>query len=91
MMATLKTPVKFMDFIMETMSKKVYMVLHENTHNLWVIPDGGGSEPTELPKRLVNMAYVKVDPRVVRVLYGEEGTVNNTDTNELPSDSSGEL
>lgn len=88
-MATLKTPVKFMDFIMETMSKKVYMVLHENTHNVWVIPDGGGAEPTELPKRMINMAYVKVDPRVVRVLYGEEGTAIANDSTVPTSPSEG--
>jgi len=76
-MSTLKESVKYMDAIMEKMNKKVYLVLHEELHNIWVIRDGGGEPPFQLAKRLVNLSYTKVDPTVVRVLYGE---VDNTST-----------
>jgi hypothetical protein len=84
-MATLKIPLNHLDSIMETMSKKVYTVLFETVHNLWVQIDGGKEEPFELPKRLVNMAYVKVDPKVVRVLYGEE----NSNSSDAPVSEQG--
>lgn len=68
-MATLKTPVKFMDALMDKMTKKIYIVLHEEMHHVWVIPDGGGVAPFELHKSKINLAYMVVDPVVARVLY----------------------
>lgn len=78
-MATLRTPVKFLDFIMDKVTKDLYMVLHEELYSVWVIKDGGGAAPFEMTKHKINLAFVKVDPKVVRVLYGNEETDSNTD------------
>lgn len=83
-MATLRTPVKFLDFLMDKMTKDLYMVLHEELHHVWVIKDGGGAAPFEMPKNKINLAFTKVDPKVVRVLYGNEEANSN---NDKPSDS----
>jgi hypothetical protein len=70
-MSTLKEELKAYDFIMDKMKKdKTYMVLHEDLHDVHVWCEGDA--PITLPKRMVNMAYIKVDPKVVKVLYGEK-------------------
>ena len=71
-MSTLRQPLKFMDCIMDKKNtEKMYMVLHETVHNMWVIDLDGAKEPFELPKRQINMVYIKVDPKTVKVLYSE--------------------
>ena len=71
-MSTLREPLKHLDFIMDKYKKEViYMVLHEELHSVWVIADGGGAPPFELPKTKINQAFIKVDPKVVKVLYGD--------------------
>jgi len=77
-MSTLRQPVKFLDTLMNKVNKtEFYMVLYEDLHNLWVIDIDGKQPPKEMPKRMVNLAYIKVDPKVVKVLYGEENEKNN--------------
>ncbi len=71
-MATLRTPVKYLDAIMDKISKQVFIVLHEELHQVWVIKDGGGEAPFEMAKSKINLAFTKVDPKVVRVLYGKD-------------------
>jgi hypothetical protein len=78
-MATLRTPVKYLDCLMDKISKEMFTVLHEELHSVWVIKDGGGAAPFEMPKHKINLAFTKVDPKVVRVLYGNEEVDNNTD------------
>lgn len=71
-MSTLRNPLKYLDFIMNKKNpEEVYMVLHEEMHNIWVIKHGGGEAPKEFPKRVVNMVYIKCDPKVVDVLFSE--------------------
>lgn len=75
-MSTLREPLKAYDFIMDkTKTDKTYMVLHEDLHDVHVWCEG--EAPQQLPKRMINMTYIKVDPKVVKVLYGES---DNTDT-----------
>lgn len=81
-MATLRTPVKFMDAIMDKLSKQIFIVLHEELHKVWVIRDGGGQEPFQLEKNKINLAYIKVDPTVVRVLYGKDGVDFNSESDK---------
>lgn len=83
-MATLRTPVKFLDFLMDKVTKELYMVLHEEAHYVWIIKDGGGAAPFVMPKHKINLAFIKVDPKVVRVLYANEEANSN---NDKPSDS----
>lgn len=75
-MATLRTPVQFLDFLMDKITKELFMVLHEELHYVWVIKDGGGEAPFEMPKNKINLGFTKVDPKVVRVLYGDESSEN---------------
>jgi len=81
-MSTLIQKLQYNDAIMDKITKKVYIVLHEELHFVWVIPDGGGEAPSELRKSKINLGYTKVDPTVVRVLYGKEGTDINGDANK---------
>ena len=83
-MSTLRSPVKFLDTIMNKVNKtEFYLVLHETLHNVWVIDLEGKKEPHEMPKRMINLAYIVVDSKVVKVLYGEpnEQKVDNPDAN----------
>lgn len=66
----------------------MYMVLHETTHNMWVIDMEGKEAPFELPKRMINMVYMKVDPKTVKVLFSERFEQNAEGTSEgvTPSD-----
>ncbi len=85
-MSTLRSPLKFLDTIMNKQNKtEFYMVLHETVHNLWVIDLEGKNEPKEMPKRMVNLAYIKVDPKVVRVLYGDNDAEQKNDTTAAPA------
>ena len=64
---------------MDKVSKDLFTVLHEELHNVWVIKDGGGAAPFEMPKHKINLAFTKVDPKVVRVLYGPDQTIDSSD------------
>ena len=70
-MSTLKFEVKPFDAIMDKLdTTKIFTVLHEELHDVWVWKEG--EAPKAMPKRMINMAYVKVDPMVAKVLYGEK-------------------
>lgn len=57
---------------------KIFTVLHEEIHDVWVWREG--EAPQAMPKRMINMAYVKVDPMVAKVLYGEKDSdTDNSD------------
>lgn len=71
-MSTLRNPLNFMDVIMDKKNpEKMYMVLHQELHNVWVTDMSGEKPPFELPKRMINMVYIKVDPKAVKVLFSE--------------------
>lgn len=83
-MATLRQSLKYLDFIMNRQkTEEVYMILHEDLHNVWVIKDGGGEPPKEMPKHMINFTFIKIDPKVAKVLYGDapnENLSGNSDT-----------
>jgi hypothetical protein len=90
-MSTLRTSVKFLDTLMNKVTKKeFYLVLKENLHTVWVIDPEGKNEPKEMPKSMLNMAYIKVDPMVVKILYGDKedeqvvNDPNSPDTDSKP-------
>lgn len=71
-MSTLRHELKFLDTIMNKVSKnEFFMVLKVGLHNTWVIDLDGKNEPKEIPNRMINLAWIKVDQKVVRVLYGD--------------------
>jgi hypothetical protein len=71
LLSTLKEKLSFLDGLMDKVTKKVYLVLYEELHYVWVIQDGGIEPPEKLAKNIINLAYTKVDPKVVRILYAE--------------------
>lgn len=66
----------------------MYMVLKETVHNVWVIDMEGKDEPFELPKRMINMVYMKVDPKTVKVLFSERVEQNEANTEATADDYS---
>jgi hypothetical protein len=70
-LSTLKEPIKFLDGLMDKVTKKLYLVLHEELHSVWVIEEGGRKPPEQLKKNLINLTYTKVDPKIVKVLYAK--------------------
>jgi hypothetical protein len=88
-MSTLKQQLNFMDCILNKKDqKKMYMVLKETVHNMWVIDMEGKEEPFEIPKRMINMVYMKVDPKTVKVLFSERVDENiNNDPQFEPTES----
>lgn len=76
-MATLRQKLDFMNVIMDKKNpEKMYLVLHEETHNVWVIDMEGKNPPFELAKKMINMVYIKVDPKAVKVLFSERADEN---------------
>lgn len=74
-MSTLKQDLKFGDWILNTKSKdaeNLYFVISVDDHSIWVYTPGAKT-PNELPIRMFNMTYAKVDPKTVKVLYGDKG------------------
>jgi hypothetical protein len=71
-MASLRTPLKFMDMIMDKYNpENKYLFLHEELHDIWAIDPNGGNSPFLLSKRVVNLKYIKVDPKTADILYGK--------------------
>jgi hypothetical protein len=88
-MSTLRSPIKFLDTLMNKVNKtEFYMVLHETMHNVWLIDLEGKKEPFEMPKRMVNLAYIVVDPKVVRVLYGDNDEPKTDEVSSSSDDAS---
>lgn len=88
-MSTLRQQLNFMDCILNKKDqKKMYMVLKETVHNVWVIDMEGKEEPFELPKRMVNMVYMKVDPKTVKVLFSERVEQNEANEGATAADYS---
>ena len=74
-MSKLRKPVKFLDGLMDKVTKKHYLVLYEDLHFVWVFEEGGGSPPKKLAKNIINLAYTKVDPKIVKVLYAKSDNI----------------
>ena len=79
-MSTLRSPLRFLDVIMDKKNpEKMYMVLNQQLHNVWVTDMEGSKEPFELPKHIINRVYIKVDPKAVKVLFSERVEENAKD------------
>lgn len=69
-MSSLKFDLNPLDSVMDKIDKtKIFTVLHEELHDVWLWREG--EAPHALPKRMINLTYVKVDPKVAKVLYAE--------------------
>jgi hypothetical protein len=85
-MSTLKEKLIFLDTIMNKKKhEERYLVLHEGPHNLWVIDPDGKEEPKQIPKRFFNMTFMKIDPMVMKVLYGKTTKESSESKEEIQS------
>lgn len=86
-MSTLREPLKYMDFIVDKKNtEKMYLVLSETVHNVWVFREGDEA-PIELPKRVINMVYMKVNPKTVKILFGDKGEKNTVSVDHSAADA----
>ena len=90
-MSTLRQELKYLDFIADKKNlKKIYMVLTVGLHNVWVYREGDEA-PLELPKRVINMVYVKVNPKSIKILFGDKGEANEVSIDpNMPTDAASE-
>lgn len=91
-MSTLREDIHKNHFLMEKVSKKLYFVIKIDMHNVWLrLEDdtkGDDSELFKIPKHLINATYIKVNPDVMKVLYGEKnGTLKPNDIPDFSSES----
>lgn len=63
-------------FVMDKGNKKLYFVIKIDMHNVWLrLEDetkGDDCELFKVPKHIMNLTYIKVNPDVMKVLYGEK-------------------
>ncbi len=90
-MSTLRQELQYMDFICDKKNpEKMYLVLTVNLHNVWVFKQGD-AEPIEIPKRVVNMVYMKVNPKSIKILFGDKGEANEVTVNpDATTDDAGQ-
>ncbi len=90
-MSTLRHELKYMDFIVDKKNTdKMYLVLAVGLHNVWVYRQGDEA-PIELPKRVINMTYMKVNPKSIKILFGDKGEANEVSIDpNVPTDAASE-
>lgn len=81
------------NFVMDKGNKKLYFVIKIDLHNVWLRledeQNGDDAELFKVPKHMMNLAYIKVNPNVMKVLYGDkEGNLNSDDIPNLSEDQS---
>lgn len=83
-MSELKYDLHKNNFVMDKGNKKLYFVIKIDLHNVWLrLEDEEGKDDAELyrvPKHMINLAYIKVNPNVMKVLYGDKQGNLNTDS-----------
>ena len=64
------------DFVMNKSNKKLYFVIKIDSSNVWLRFEDeerkdDDADLFKVPKHLINLAYAKVRPDVVKILYGD--------------------
>ena len=75
---------------MDKGNKKLYFVIKIDMLNVWLrLEDedkGDDAELFKVPKQLINLTYIKVNPDVMKVLYGKkDGTIKSDDIPDMSS------
>ena len=91
-MSELRENIHKNDFIMNKGNKKLHFVIKIDLHSVWVrVEDdekGDDADLEKIPKHMVNKFYIKVNPDVMKVLYGnKDGTL---DSSHIPDMSTSE-
>lgn len=83
-MSTLKYDLHKNDFIMDKVTKKLYFVVSIDMHNVVIRTETEGDdvELRRMPKHMINVSMIKVNPDVIKVLYGDKRGV--LDPNDIP-------
>lgn len=89
-MSTLREEIHKNNFLMDKGNKKLYFVIKIDMHNVWLrLEDdekGDDCDLFKVPKHMINMVYIKVNPDVMKVLYGKkDGTIDSTDIPDMPT------
>ncbi len=82
-MSTLKEEIHKNNFLMDKGNKKLYFVIKIDSLNVWLrLEDedkGDDCDCFKVPKQLINLTYVKVNPDVMKVLYGSKDGIIKSD------------
>lgn len=73
-MSELREEIHKNDFLMDKVTKELFMVIKIDLHTVWMRKemDGDDVDINQKPKHLVNLAMIKVRPDVIKVLYGDK-------------------
>ena len=85
-MSTLKYDLHKNDFLMDKVTKQLYFVVSIEMHNVVIRTETEGDEAElrRMPKHMVNNSMIKVNPNVMRVLYGsKEGKLESSDIPDM--------
>jgi hypothetical protein len=86
-MSELKFELHKNNFVMDKGNKKLYFVIKIDLHNVWLrLEDEEKADDADLfkvPKHMINLTYIKVNPDVMKVLYGDKDGIIKPDA--IPS------
>ena len=86
-MSELREEIHKNDFLMDKVTKDMFFVIKIDMHTVWIREekDAENDNPDifQRPKHLVNRSMIKVNPDVIKVLYGDRADKpEGTDPNE---------
>lgn len=75
-MSELKFDLNKNEFLMDKVSKKLFFVIKIDMHTVWLRDESdeknNDPEIKQMPKNLINKVMTKVNPDVMKVLYGDK-------------------
>lgn len=88
-MSELRESIHKNDFVMNKGNKKLYFVIKIDLHAVWArVEDdskGDDADLERIPKHMINKFFIKVNPDVMKVLYGnKDGTMSTDHIPDLP-------
>jgi hypothetical protein len=92
-MSELRENIHKNDFLMDRVTKQLYFVVSIDLHNVIIREEKDGDEAflKKMPKHMINKVMIKVNPNVMKVLYGDKkGNITTDDIPDLPASPSGE-
>jgi hypothetical protein len=87
-MSQLREEVHKNDFLMDKLTKDMYFIIRITDNDVWLRHEAEGDdvELKQMPKHMVNLSMIKVNPDVIKVLYGDRN--GEVDKDEIPSTDS---
>lgn len=81
-MSTLREDIHKNDFLMDKLTKQLFMVIKIDLHSVWLRHEVEGDDVQidNKPKHMINLAMIKVKPDVIKVLYGDKDGKIYSDT-----------